>query len=195
MCTWTRPPKPQRSNIWPLQSSTSVWISPFERVFMVHTLHPSVCPLWTLQALSSNLQGQDRNFLSSSRGKNQPWWWESLHISLPPPPPSYLWLSLPHPFALCPILSSLRGWEQTEYSPTAGGFQWGGPSLHLCIKGQITLSDVIFLRAMAVGVSGMTASAPVGDVWSGMERQGLTEVLGSYRTECDLNSQWIPREK
>lgn len=41
-------------------------------------------------------------------------------------------------------------------------------------------------------VSRMTMLTPVGDVWSGMERHGLTEVLRSYRSQCDLNSHWIP---
>lgn len=40
-------------------------------VFMVHSPQPRVCPFWTLWALSSSLQGQDRNFLSSSRDKSQ----------------------------------------------------------------------------------------------------------------------------
>lgn len=156
------------------------------------TLQLSVCPLWTLRpptcrsgigiscpTLESKLSAQQRC--------------KSPYIILPTLPCS----STSNFLYLCPLphhLIPARVRSDRKAPPTlmAAGFKSGRPTLLLCIKGQITLSDVIFLRVMAVGWAWMTAPAPAGDAWSGMERRGLTEVLRSYQTECDLNSQQIP---
>lgn len=96
MCVWTHTHTYtlQRYGTWPLLPSTSVWISPRKCVFIMHALRPRVCPLWTLRALSSNLQGQDRNFLPSSRDKSQP----SAMMQAPPHLTAPTTPTLPLPF-------------------------------------------------------------------------------------------------
>lgn len=139
----------------------------------------------------SNLQGQDWNFLSSSRGNTQTWLLMSLNV-IAHPHFSYLPNSLPNPSGIRPILSSPRGWESTAKLPCSeeGLSQEAEPAF------VYQRSDYVVGCYLSLGdgcrVSSMTALTPVGDVWSGIERHGLAEVLGSYRTQCDLNSHWIP---
>lgn len=176
------------------QQLISVWcpLPLLPSVHVSHSLQLSVCPLWTLRpptcrsgigiscpTLESKLSAQQRC--------------KRPYIILPTLPYSstsnFLYLC-PLPHHLIP--ARVRSDRKAPPALTAAGFKSGRPTLLLCIKGQITLSDVIFLRVMAVGWAWMTAPAPAGDAWSGMERRGLTEVLRSYQTECDLNSQQIP---
>lgn len=187
MCVWIRPRGHQSSSAWPLLPSLSVWIAPC--VFTAHFPQPNVCPLWTLWALSSNLQGQDRNFLFTKRGKTQPsqQWCKSLphHIVHPPLPLTFSTSSFCHPF--------IPAWARAdgETPPQREDLSQGANPAFVYQRSDYPVGCYLS-PGDGCGVSGMTAPAPVGDVWSGMERQGLAEVLGSYQTECDLNSWWIP---
>lgn len=113
------------------------------------------------------------------------------------PPPLLLSLSsLSFPASsLCPLSAASAppfvGWQQTETSPKAWGFK--SEASHAFVYQRSDYPVGCYLSpGDGSGVSGMTVLAPVGDVWSGMERQGLMEVLGSYQAECDLTSYWIP---
>lgn len=159
-------------------------------VFTVHTTQSSALPEPS-GTDRSNLRGQDWNFLSSSKGNTQTWVLMPLDVYAQPHF-SKLPNLLPRPSGGRPILSSPRGWEPTAKLPHSeeGLSQEAEPAF------VYQRSDYVVGCYLSLGdgcrVSRMTALTPVGDVWSGMERHGLTEVLGSYRTQCDLNSHWIP---
>lgn len=93
--------------------------------------------------------------------------------------------------SLAPLASVPSSHRQQPPPSQRGGFKSGGQA-HICVSKVRLHCRMLSFSADGCRVSRMTALTPVGDVWSGMERHGLTEVLGSYRTQCDLNSHWIP---
>lgn len=131
----------QRSSTWPL--CLPGFHSTYKRVCSY-----CVCCLPSLNPPGSKLQGLYRNFLSACRVKARPW--SNLQkIS------TYHW---PTPFSLpltfTPLSQSLiSAWER-QHTPPQHEDLSQKPTLHLSIKGQITLSDVISPCAMAVGWTG-----------------------------------------
>lgn len=144
-------------------------------VFAEHTTQASALPEPS-GTDRSNLRGQDWNFLSSGRGNTQTWLLMPLNL-ITRPNFSKLPIVLPHPSGLCPILCT-RGWESTAKLPDSkeGLSQEAKPAF------VYQRSDYVVGCYLSLGdgcrVSRMTTLTPMGDVWSGLERHGLTEVLG-----------------
>lgn len=143
-----------------------------------------VCFQWTLLTHMSALYDSSGPWAPTYKVRKEisclsPWQWcKRPQVTLSTLP---FHITLP---ALGPIPKSGK-----KNSPTGGGFELGRPTMLLCIKGQITLSDVIFLWVIAVRDD---STCPHGWCVKRFERQGLTEVLGSYQTGFDLPSLWIP---
>lgn len=115
--------------------------------------HPGICPPWTLwdrplQPARARLEfpvlrQRQHSDLAADASKSHCPSWLFIASYLAPSP---LW-PLPHPL--------ITAWVRADSEPPLqrGGFR-SRPSLHLCIKGQITLSDVIFLWVMAAEWAG-----------------------------------------
>ena len=189
VCVWIKPVRLQRSSTWPLLPSMSVWISPCKCVRLLCTLPDQVSAL-------AEPSGPWAPTCKSGRGISCPpaetklsprEWCKSLHFLLFTPlffrPLTFSTSSL------CPLSHPLI--PDGKLPHTAGDLTQGASPAFVYQRSDYPVGCYLS-PGDGCGVSGMTAPTPVGDVWSGMERQGLTEVLGSYRTDCDLNSPWIP---